>query len=102
MIEEGTWFDCSVDSARNVDICKAWAPDGRLIASGDFRLVGEDRAATPVELRPALARSGAGRAYIHLNGMDGAFSKTLVQIDDRHPHSYPCKWETSTNNLICD
>src|SRR5882672_4171905 len=57
MIEEGTWFDCSVDSKRNVDTCKAWAPDGRLIASGDFRLEGEDRAATRIELKPTLARS---------------------------------------------
>jgi len=102
MIETGAWFDCSVDSERNVDVCKAWDPDGCLMANGDFRLEGEDRAATTLELKPILLRNGGGRAYIHLNGTDGAFSKTLVQINDRHRHSYPCKWDTSSNNLICD
>jgi len=55
IIETGAWFDCSVDSERNVDVCKAWDPDGRLIADGGFRLQGEDRAATTLELKQTAA-----------------------------------------------
>lgn len=67
--EDGTWFDCSVDTPRNVDICRAWDEGGRLIANGDFRLEDEDRAATPSELHPSMILANNGKAYmIYLYG----------------------------------
>ncbi len=83
LVEEGTWFDCSVDSARNVDVCKAWNSDGQLIADGDFRLEGENRAATKSELHPTHVARGDGHVWmIYLNGKEGTFSKTLVPVTD--------------------
>jgi hypothetical protein len=80
-IEDGNWFDCSVDRRRNVDVCKAWDADGRLLADGDFRLEGEDRAATESELRPSNVTSSEGRTYaIYLFGEQGARSKMLVPV----------------------
>ena len=68
--KESAWFDCWVDTPRNVDVCRAWDEEGRLIASGDFRLEDEDRAATASELRPSMVNIGRdGRAYmIYLYG----------------------------------
>lgn len=51
--ESAEWFDCHVDERRNVDVCRAWDVDGHLAASGDFRLEGENRAATRSELHPS-------------------------------------------------
>jgi hypothetical protein len=48
------WFDCSVDRRRDVDTCKAWDDEGHLIAFGNYRLDGENRAATEFELRPSM------------------------------------------------
>jgi hypothetical protein len=102
-VEDGTWFDCTVDDHRNVDHCQAWDYSGRLIAQGDFRLEGEDRAASKAELRPSSVASSGGHAYaIYLFGKAGARSKTLVPIDARHPHTNGCKWDTSANRLSCD
>jgi hypothetical protein len=50
--EGAAWFDCSVDAEKNVDLCKAWDPNGILRATGEFRLRGLGRAATASELRP--------------------------------------------------
>src|SRR5579884_1262648 len=73
-IEDGTWFDCSVDTRRNVDLCKAWDDRGVLIADGAFRLEDEDRAATTAELHPSLVLSSGGKAYmIYLFGKQGVF-----------------------------
>jgi len=81
MVEGGTWFDCSDDSKRNVDVCSAWDPWGRPLGGGDFRLECEGRAATKSELSPTTALSSDGRIYmIYLNGKDGAQSRTLVPV----------------------
>jgi len=102
-IEDGTWFDCSVDSKRNVDFCKAWDFEGHLIADGDFRLEGQDRAATNAELRPSFVISSGGHAYmIYLYGKAGSQSAVLVPVDARHPHSAGCKWVSTTNTLACN
>ena len=53
IIEEGVWFDCSIDSRLNVNVCTAWNYDGRLLITGEFRLKGQDRAATKDELYPS-------------------------------------------------
>src|SRR5260370_6286920 len=55
-------------SQRNVDVCKAWDVDGRLVASGDFRLEGENRAATKRELHPSTTRSTE-----HTSGLQAHF-----------------------------
>ena len=102
-IEDGTWFDCSVNSTRNVNTCKAWDFEGRLLADGDFRLEGKDRAATKAELKPSAVLSNGGHAYmIYLFGKAGAQSDILVQVNDRHPHSTGCKWDPDTNRLTCE
>jgi hypothetical protein len=102
-IEDGTWFDCHVDLRRNVDTCKAWDFEGRVLADGDFRLAGEDRAATAAELKPSAVNSGGGHAYeIYLFGKVGAQSAVLVPVNDHHPHATGCKWEAATNRLACD
>ena len=51
--ESAEWFDCRYDRARDVDVCKAWDTSGKLLADGDFRLKGENRAALPEELHPS-------------------------------------------------
>ena len=81
LIEDGTWFDCSIDLDKDVNICKAWTWTGRLIADGEFRLENEGRAATKLELRPTLVQVTNGRAsMIYLFGERGAFTKILVPI----------------------
>lgn len=81
-IEDGNWFDCSVDHERNVDVCKAWDSNGRPMADGDFRLDGENRAANESELRPSDVDVSDGRTYaIYLFGKQGARSKTLIPIN---------------------
>jgi hypothetical protein len=82
--ESAAWFDCSVDSKRDVDVCRAWDAWGRLVASGDFRLEGENRAATPGELRPSTPgrtnRSGLS-GEIYLFGPNGLIEgKKLIRV----------------------
>jgi hypothetical protein len=94
-IEDGTWFDCSVNSERNVDICKAWGSDGRFLADGDFRLECEARPATKAELRPSAVNSSGGHAYaIYLFGERGAESKILVPVTNWR--DTPCPQVTIT------
>jgi hypothetical protein len=83
LVEEATWFDCQVDLKRDVDVCRAWKEDGRLIVNGDFRLEDENRAASKSELRPSRVLLDAGmRSYmIYLFGQNGAFSKILVPVN---------------------
>ena len=88
IVEEGTWFDCHVDWKRNVDVCKAWDPDGRLIADGDFLLQGDNRPASESELRPTHVARGDGHVWrIDLDGKEGIFSKSLVpmSLNRQHP-----------------
>src|SRR5579864_3830116 len=88
IVDEGTWFDCRVDWKRNVDVCKAWDPNGRLIADGDFLLERENRPASESELHPTHVARGDGHVWrIDLYGKDGNFSKTLVpaSVNREHP-----------------
>lgn len=78
------WFDCFVDHAKDVDVCRAWDESGRLIAYGNYRLDGEHRAATSAELKPSTVQPYPGHpelAWIHLFGEKGTFSKTLVPVN---------------------
>jgi hypothetical protein len=63
VIEDGSWFDCSIDEERNVNVCRVWDYDGRVRAEGDFRYEDEPRAAKREELYPSLL---AGRDTIYL------------------------------------
>lgn len=85
LLKNKTWFDCSVDAKRNVDVCRAWSSTGRLIADGDFRLEDEDRAAVGRELRPSTVNGSNAQAWrIYLFGPKGAFSRELVPfVGDR-------------------
>jgi len=94
-IEDGTWFDCSVDLVKNVDTCKAWDSYGAPLADGDFRLECLGRAATAKELRPSSVSSSGGHAYaIYLFGEHGARDLTLVPVSNEHPK--PCPEVTIT------
>jgi hypothetical protein len=79
------FFDCSVDVARNVNVCRAWDTDGNLIAYGNYRLDGENRAATAFELRPSAVHTYPGHpnlAWIYLFGDHGIANRTLVPVNN--------------------
>ena len=81
--KSAAWFDCGVDSHRNVDVCRAWDEQGHLIAFGNYRIDGQDRAANNEELRPWSVRPGPNHnprlAWIHRS--DGGSPLTLVPVD---------------------
>ncbi len=81
----GAWFDCSIDSARDVDVCRAWDSKGKLIAFGDYRLDGENRAATALELRPSDVQpypQHPNLAWIYLYGDHwNTRGRTLVPVN---------------------
>ena len=82
--ESAEWLDCSVDWERNVNVCRAWDDSGRLLADGDFRLEGENRAATQAELHPsttgATAESGLANE-IYLFGPHGIIQgRKLIRV----------------------
>ncbi|MBC8164781.1 MAG: hypothetical protein H7Y20_02780 [Bryobacteraceae bacterium] len=81
-----TWFDCAVDSRRNVNVCQVWDEQGRLIAFGKYRVDGENRAATRNELRPHYVHPGPNEdpklAWIILAGSRDGRSFTLVPVND--------------------
>ncbi|HEY1207576.1 MAG: hypothetical protein ABSH46_05045 [Bryobacteraceae bacterium] len=87
--ESAAWFDCSVDARRNVNVCKAWNDDGRLVASGDFRLKDENRAATSDELHPSAlgpTNEFGGSDTIYLFGPKKLImGKELVRVPDSPP-----------------
>jgi hypothetical protein len=79
------WFDCSVDRTKNIDVCRAWNDAGQLIAYGNFRLDGEQRAATVTELRPSSVQLYPGHpelAWIYLSDGKSDFGKILVPVND--------------------
>jgi len=81
---DGAWFDCSVDHNRNVDTCRAWDSTGNLIAFGDYRLDGEKRAATALELQPSMVQPYPGHpslAWIYLFKDNTALGRTLVPVN---------------------
>jgi hypothetical protein len=84
--KSAAWFDCVLDRTKDVDVCRAWDEDGKLIAFGNYRLDGENRAATEGELRPSVAYPYLGHpnlAWIYLFGEHGDIvGKTLVPVND--------------------
>lgn len=82
--KQETWFDCRVDLPRNVDVCRAWDVNGKLMVDGDFRLEDEERAATAAELRPSQVISATGHVYmIYLYGNDNrVLGRVLVPVVD--------------------
>ena len=70
---------------RDVDVCQAWDDAGHLVARGNYRLDGQRRTATAVELHPSTLQVYPSRpelSWIYLNGDQGIFSKTLVPVND--------------------
>lgn len=92
-VEVGWWFDCSLDTTQDVNVCAAWDEDGHLLASGRYRIEGQNRAATKAELVPSDVNVYAGRpdlSWIYLYGRGGNFSLTLIPVDsDRNPMETP-------------
>ena len=82
--ESAAWFDCSIDDLRNVNVCRAWDADGRLRAAGAFRLKGENRAATKLELRPSMLGasddSGMARSIYLFGPGKVIMGQELVQV----------------------
>ena len=79
-LKNAGWFDCSVDQIKDVNVCRAWDRDGKLMAFGNYRLDGENRAARAVELRFERVESYPDHpslAWIYLS--DG---RTLVPVND--------------------
>jgi len=85
-LKSDAWFDCSIERTKDVNICRAWDSDGNLIASGNYRLDGENRAATAPELRPSQVHLYSGHpnlAWIYLFGdHKKIMGKTLVPVND--------------------
>jgi hypothetical protein len=84
--KSAAWFDCSVEPTRSVDICRAWDTSGILIAFGSYRLDGENRAATSLELRPSRVLPYPGHpnlAWIYLFDGDRRIDgRTLVPVNE--------------------
>jgi hypothetical protein len=84
--ESSAWFDCNIDTKRDVNVCWAWDSYGRLLTAGDFRLRDENRAARKDELRPSI--TGPSNAdgisdTIYLFGPNGLImGRALVRIGD--------------------
>ena len=89
LVEDGTWFDCSLDEHLDVNWCTAWDRKGREIARGAFQLEGEHRAARVSELHPSLVEASQGHVYgiylfrtqTFLRGGVDAFSRKLVPVE---------------------
>ena len=58
--KDGRFLDCSVDSARNVNRCRAFYPNGKLDCERDFRLQPGDRFARRTELDYKAWKVGEG------------------------------------------
>ena len=83
--KSAAWFDCSVERTKDVNICRAWDPEGNLIAFGSYRLDGESRAASALELRPSAVGTYPGHpnlSWIYLFDDRGATTgRTLVPVN---------------------
>lgn len=84
--KSAAWFDCSVERTKGVNVCRAWDTGGNLIAFGNYRLEGENRAANARELRPSEVQECPGHpnlAWIYLFGDHGTIrGRTLVPVND--------------------
>jgi hypothetical protein len=84
--KDAAWFDCSIERSKDVNICRAWDAYGSLIAFGNYRLDGENRAATVPELRPSQVHRYPGHpnlAWIYLFGDHGSVvGRTLVPVNE--------------------
>ena len=80
------WIDCSIESTRKINPCRAWDVHGNLIASGNYRLEGENRAADGSELRPSEVETYPGHPNltdIYLFGDHGLIrGKLLIPVND--------------------
>jgi hypothetical protein len=78
---EETWFDCQLDQKKQVDTCRAWDINGKVIVAGDFRLDEEGRAATETELKPSKVLFYNGQVYrICLFSPSGICGRFLVSV----------------------
>jgi hypothetical protein len=65
--KNAAWFDRLLDRTKGVDVCRAWDQNGKLIAFGNYRLEGENRAATEGELRPSAVHPYPGHPNLALD-----------------------------------
>ena len=81
--KQGLWFDCSVDVKRQVNPCRVWEENGRLLVNGDFRIEDGNRMATASELKPTRALWSHGKVYmICLAGLRGACDQMMVPVKE--------------------
>jgi hypothetical protein len=79
-LKSAGWFDCSIDRIKDVDVCRVWDRDGKLVAFGNYRLDPENRAARATELRYRRVEDYTGHpnlAWIYLSDQ-----RTLVPVND--------------------
>jgi hypothetical protein len=79
------WFDCSLDPVRDVNVCQAWDPEGKLIAFAKYRIEDRNRSATERELRPSRVHEYPGHpnlARIILREEWSQTPITLVPVND--------------------
>jgi hypothetical protein len=85
-LKSAGWFECSVDRLKDVNVCRAWDRDGKLVAFGNYRLDGENRAATLIELRPSTVESYPDHpnlAWIYLfDAHNTIMGRTLVPVNE--------------------
>jgi hypothetical protein len=84
-LTRGWWIDCSVDDSHDVDVCKAWDDNGKLVAFGNYRLDEKNRAATEEELRPSVVHPGPpdrpALAWIYLYKGHETRGRLLVPVN---------------------
>lgn len=77
-VDGGSFIFCDVDPLRRVNRCKVWNDfNGKIVESGEYRLLKEGRVAEQSELAYSWA-DGAG--WIGLKG-----GLVLANVDGRHP-----------------
>jgi hypothetical protein len=85
-LKTAAWFECSTDQIKDVNSCQAWDRNGKLVAFGNYRLDGENRAATSAELRPSMVEEYPDHpnlAWIYLfDSHNSIMGKTLVPVSN--------------------
>jgi len=79
-----TWYDCRFDPVKDVNPCRIWSGDGKLMFAGDFRLEDVGHAAPPELLRPSTYQRTSEGILIDLYGPNKTtWGPRLVSVTPR-------------------